>query len=50
MPLYLYECYECSHQFAIQRNGDDRDKPAPCPACGVIDAFRIPSLTNGHRK
>jgi len=35
MPIYEYECIDCSHKFELHRSIDDRDKPAKCPKCGA---------------
>ncbi len=33
MPIYEYECSDCSHQFEIMRKVSD-DPLTECPACG----------------
>ena len=42
MPIYEYQCRECSHRFeAIVRQNDS---PTACPDCQSVDLERLISL------
>ena len=34
MPLFDYECQNCSNEFEAFRSLAEYDKPVPCPDCG----------------
>ena len=44
MPLYEYECKECSERFALLRHMDDSDAEVECPKCGASPVERVFSL------
>jgi putative FmdB family regulatory protein len=34
MPIYEYQCSECSHQFEIIHGAAEKDGKIHCPKCG----------------
>uniref|UniRef100_UPI0019810142 FmdB family zinc ribbon protein n=1 Tax=Burkholderia sp. Ac-20379 TaxID=2703900 RepID=UPI0019810142 len=40
MPIYDFHCEACG-PFVAMRAIAERDRPAPCPACGTIGARRL---------
>lgn len=56
MPIYEYECLDCSYRFELQRKIDDRDSPTKCPKCGAehversFGGFTVPKLRRVHFK
>lgn len=43
MPIYVYRCQACGHQFDKFVRSASWDGIAECPACGAIDTERRPS-------
>jgi len=44
MPIYEYECIECSHKFELRRGFSDSDSEIKCPRCGAQHVQRAISL------
>jgi len=44
MPLYEYECPECSKKFEIRRSINESDIDLKCPACRKGKLKRVLSL------
>lgn len=45
MPIYKYECDQCSHIFEDLRSFSDPD-PEECPACGAAAPKKL--ISGGH--
>ncbi len=44
MPFYEYRCSDCSSQFEILRNINQRDEMTDCPQCESTKSTRMISL------
>ncbi len=44
MPIYEYQCSECSHRFEMIHGVSDKDLKIICPKCGDPEPQRVISL------
>ncbi|MCD6153077.1 MAG: zinc ribbon domain-containing protein [Syntrophobacterales bacterium] len=35
MPIYVYECQKCSHEFEVYQNIGEGNENLTCPECGA---------------
>ncbi len=49
MPLYLYRCRRCGHNFELLRRIGDADSHLECPECGTKEPQKVitPFYGNG---
>jgi putative FmdB family regulatory protein len=46
MPMYLYDCSECDHQYQLSVRIADFDKEQPCPQCSALNKKVFQPTTN----
>ena len=46
MPMYLYDCSECDHQYQLSVRIADFDKEQPCPQCSTLNKKVFQPTTN----
>ncbi len=46
MPIYEYQCHQCSHKFELIRRMSEADKNTPCPHCESHHTSRMVSKVN----
>jgi putative FmdB family regulatory protein len=41
MPIYLYECTECHHEFEAFHKMDEGSEDIACPECGTTNPKKL---------
>ncbi len=41
MPIYEYQCCNCSNQFEMIHGASDKDLKVVCPKCGATNPQRV---------